>query len=206
MPHAHPFRTALIAASALLLGAPASAAVYKCADAQGKLTYSGTPCSGPEQREQALKLAPPTRGASLAKQDAGTAGDEGGRAAAGPQAEKYCPSERDIANLETQASSNGLDDKARAFMLDEVRRARSCPREDTRYTREDWARIQNSIRDQNRSLERDRQAAREDVLRIHSVAGSPEERDRIEAEKQREALREAAAIRQTDTLRPAPAH
>lgn len=201
MAHGRILHTATLAAGLLFLAGPVSAAVYKCADAQGKLTYSGTPCASAELREQTVKLAPPTSGASLRVRSEAP-GDEATQTAAAARAEKICPSERDIANLETQASSNGLDEKARAFVLDEVRRARSCAREDSRYTREDWARIQNSIRDQNRSLARDRQAARDDALSIHAVAASPEERERIAAERNREALREAAAIGQHDAPRP----
>ncbi|WP_374600557.1 DUF4124 domain-containing protein [Niveibacterium sp.] len=177
-------------ASGLVISMPAAAEVYKCADAQGKVSYSGTPCAAGSVRQQAVNAAPAAAGIDGVTRGAASAPSNTASASAATP-EKFCPSERDIANLENRSTSITLDDKARAFIREEVRRARACSREDTRYTREDWARVERGIDAQNRSLERDREEGRAAALDTHSVSASAQERERIENEKNREALREA---------------
>lgn len=180
----------------LLCATPAFAEVYKCADAQGKVSYSGTPCAASSVRQQAVNASPASAGIGGVSSDASSTPRANSAPATAPAPEKFCPSERDISNLENRATSITLDDKARAFIRDEVRRARACSREDTHYTREDWARVERGIDAQNRSLERDREEGRAAAIDTHSVSASAQERERIENEKNREALREAERQRE----------
>lgn len=184
--HSRPLALCVLLAG---ISTPAMADVYKCADAHGNVSYSGTPCATDSVRQQAVNAAPAASGINSVKADASGAQLDLDRAAA---PEKICPSERDIANLENRATSITLDDKGRAFIREEVRRARACSREDSHYTREDWARVQRGIDAQNRVLDRDREDGRASALDTHSVSGSAQERERIENEKNRDALRDAA--------------
>lgn len=188
----------LLGALALLavLG-PVQAGVWKCTDARGRSSYSDTPCAA-SQSGRPVNASPASAGvlptpvsedsANGARARQADGAQSSSRAAARSSA-KVCPSERDIANLETRATSITLDAKSKAFLLAEVRRARACSREDTNYTREDWERIQNGIRDQDRTLASDREAARTTVRDTHSIAASSEERERIEREKRVEMAR-----------------
>jgi len=179
----------------LVAAMPVAAEVYKCADAQGKVSYSGTPCAAGSVRQQSVNATPAAAGIGGVTSDAGAARSTA-TAASAAAPEKFCPSERDISNLENRATSITLDDKARAFIRDEVRRARACSREDTHYTREDWARVERGIDAQNRTLERDREEGRAAAIDTHSLSASAQERERIENEKNREALREAERQRE----------
>ncbi|GAA5173790.1 hypothetical protein GCM10025771_01870 [Niveibacterium umoris] len=177
----------------LLIADAAGAGVYRCADAQGHITYSDLPCAtGANAKQQTINASPAARGiAGTAAQPANeVAGAQRGASHAG--SEKVCPTERDIANLETRATSITLDERARTFMRDEVRRARACAREDSHYTQEDWARVEQGIRDQDRTLERDRADARSRVVDTHSIGASEQEQQRIENDKNRDALRAVA--------------
>ncbi|WP_417068604.1 DUF4124 domain-containing protein [Niveibacterium terrae] len=193
----------LCALALLVVLGPVQAGVWKCTDARGRSSYSDTPCAA-SQSARSVNASPASAG--ILPTPASEAGDSasGTRPRRAETAQspspasarnpaKVCPSERDIANLETRATSITLDPKSKAFLLAEVRRARACSREDTNYTREDWERIQNGIRDQDRTLASDREAARATVRDTHSIAASAQERERIEGEKRRETSRHETA-------------
>lgn len=50
-----------------------------------------------------------------------------------------CPSDRDIASMETTANSTTLPADAKRFVQDEIRRARQCQKGQGRYSAADWA-------------------------------------------------------------------
>lgn len=182
----------------LLCSTPtALAEVYKCADAQGRVSYSGTPCAPDSVRQQTVNASPAAAGIGGVSNGAARENAVSATAPAHAYApEKFCPSERDISNLENRATSITLDDTARAFIRDEVRRARACSHEETRYTREDWVRVQRGIDAQSRPHERDREEGRATAIDVHSLSASAQERERIENDKTREVLREARRQRE----------
>lgn len=195
-------------ASMLCAGA-AFAQVYKCPDASGRIVYSDSACGGQLLQEGRLtgntmqrtespgartEPAPagntaPTNNAVPAITAApavnpGTATASGG-----------CPSEMDIRNLETSASSISIGRKEREFLQAEIRRARACAREGGNYSREDWQRIQDAQADQNRIDPRDRAAARARAEGTHAPAVSDREHERMMNDKLIESRREAAEQR-----------
>lgn len=140
-------------ALALLLGlgaaTSAQAQVWKC-NIDGKTHYSDQPCpaKGEQLKSQALQGNVIDTSADRA---AAAAATERARAAAAteaqmqaapgapaPAATSVCPSDRDIANMETKASSTTMKDDAKRFVQDEIRRARQCRKGQGNYTAADW--------------------------------------------------------------------
>lgn len=192
--------------AALAASLSAAAQVYKCPGADGKLTYSDAPCSASAQPMDPSKL----RGSSLGPAIPQRHQVDGALPAAAqrqfeverPSAQRQqavqqqvagttCPTERDIRNLETSASSVTLGKKERDFLFAEIRRARACSKEGGNYTAEDWQRIKDHQAGQNRIDERDRARERELAEGRHAPAASDRENERMQNDKMVEAVRAA---------------
>lgn len=203
---------ALIAIAPLV--ALGSDTAYRCVEPGGGITFSDRPCSN-AATQSVISTRPSVRGAGGTEfqqlrnmrmirdmpSSEGRRQSSSGRLqppmAAQPQS-RTCPSEQDIANLETKASSITLDKRSQAFLIAEIRRARACSQEGGTYTSEDWTRINNDIASQSRINASDREVARRNAENLHSVAASSAERQRMQADADREASIEAARIAESD--------
>jgi hypothetical protein len=107
-------------------------------------------------------------------------------------AQGVCPTDLEISNLETKASSITLRDVDRKFLQAEIRRARACKKDGGSYGAEDWKQINEAQNSVNRIDSRDSEAARVKAEGIHSVSASDGEKTRMIADKEIEA-RESAA-------------
>lgn len=120
--------------------------------------------------------------------------------AAAAAVQSVCPSDRDISNLETKASSITLTDKDRKFLQSEIRRARACKKEGGRYDAEDWKQINEAQSSVNRIDAKDRETGRAKAEGIHSVSASDREQARMIAEKEIEARERAARAATPSTI------
>lgn len=159
--------------------------VWKC-QVNGKTTFSDAPCPSSGTMLEQRQLNSNTIGAvqrqwPVEGQDSGYQG--GGRHPSSGQSS--CPSERDIKNMETSANSVTIGRKEKAFLQDEVRRARQCAKGQGNYDQGDWKQLKEAHRDQN-SLTGGA-AARARAESIHSAA-DPYESERIAAQRRREQL------------------
>jgi hypothetical protein len=154
-----------------------SAQVWKCDDA-GRTVFSDVPCPQTGRQLDARSLNGNTMQADIVALNRSADAGTGPRSQAqGESAASICPSEQDIRNLETQASSITLRVKAQQFMDDEVRRARQCRKGQGHYTAADWALIREAHDDQNSIGNQRRARARAEA--VHSAA-DPAEGERIE--------------------------
>lgn len=197
----------------ILSASPAvsSDTAYRCVERNGQVMFSDVPCPTSASRQSVVSTIPATRGIGgqeyrqlrnlwAIRGDTERQRNTPQRAAVvGEYAQtpraNNCPSERDIANLETKASSITLDTKSRNFLLAEIRRARACNVEGGRYAQEDWERINSGIADQGRINPGDREIARRNTENTHMIVASPAEQRRMQADADREAMIEAARIR-----------
>lgn len=99
-----------------------------------------------------------------------------------------CPGELELKNMETSANALSLGKKEKAFLLDEIRRARQCAKGQGSYTASDW-KISREARDDQRRL-RGGEIARVRAENMHSAA-DPVEGDRIQATRNAERIAEA---------------
>lgn len=188
------FHSALLTcllATGLAVSAPARAEVWKC-PVDGKTRYSDQPCP------TAGKALPPR---ALQGNVVDTAADRAAArtattiapAAVAPAeaSASVCPSDRDIANMETQASSISLGTESKRFIQDEIRRARQCRKGQGRYDAADWKLSQQAV-DAQSSLSGAADARRR-AEAMHSAA-DPLEGDRIA--RQREADARDALLRE----------
>lgn len=113
-------------------------------------------------------------------------------------AQSVCPTDQEIRNMATQASSFTLGQRERAFLEEEIRRAHQCRRGQGNYTEQDWKASKEARDAQGQVLRRDRAAARRHAEGVHSAA-DPVEGDRIV--NQRAAEAESARRRREDALR-----
>lgn len=174
---------------------------YRCLDAGGHVLFSDMPCPPSSSKQSVISTIPATKGIGgqeyrqlrniLAIRNA----EVRQRAPSKSTSPNNCPTERDISNLETRASSITLDAKSRSFLLAEVRRARACSSEGGNYTQEDWERINAGIAGQSRIRADDREIARRSAESTHWEAASSSERQRMQADADREASIEAARER-----------
>lgn len=199
------------------LAALGSDTAYRCVEPSGGITFSDRPCSN-SAKQSVVSTRPSVRGAGGTefqqlrnmRMIRDMPSSEAVRPAHSDRVQpprgtavqsNNCPSEIDIANLETKASSITLDKKSRAFLVAEIRRARACSREGGTYTTDDWTRINNDIASQSRINASDREIARQNSESLHSIAASPQEQARMQADADREALLEAARIRAEEERR-----
>lgn len=183
--------TALALASAALA---AQAEVWKCKSAGGGVVYSEQPCPGAGEaldravlQPNTLETVPPARPAAAPPAAQAVAAQP----AAPAPAANVCPGDRELRDMETQATSIALGPEERRFIEDEIRRARQCRKGQGHYTGEDW-RILREAREAQSSPSQ-REAARQRAEGVHSAA-DPLEGQRIAERRMRERqARERAA-------------
>jgi hypothetical protein len=137
------FKASLLLIASLIGAAAPAAEVWKCQVGE-QIQYSDQPCQLKGEALASRKLQ------GNVVETAGRSGDKGAATAdasgnSSPsnaefkrQENNVCPSDADIAGMETRASSIGLTPEAKAFMQDEVRRARQCRKGQGRYAAADW--------------------------------------------------------------------
>ena len=182
----------------------AQAQVWKCT-IDGKVQYSDQPCpaKGEAMKSRSLqsnvidtsadRAAIERAKAAAAEQQAATATPSAAPAAPVAPA-NVCPSDRDIAGMETKASSISLSPEAKRFVQDEIRRARQCQKGQGKYSAADWTVSKQAV-DAQSSLTGGPDARRR-AEAIHSAA-DPAEGDRIA--RQREAEEREAARRERES-------
>jgi hypothetical protein len=109
----------------LLVAASAQAQVYKCPAPGGRTVYSDVPCPGAQRlSDQSLRAnsLPPAPAAARPAPSRAPSVDASAEA---PQ-QMQCPSERDVRNLETSASSTTIPVERRKFLQAQARLARAC--------------------------------------------------------------------------------
>lgn len=168
--------------------------VYRCVDAAGRTLYTDAPCAPaaralPPEQLQANTLDSGYWRDRAQLPAAPAAPIPDASAALGPI---VCPSELEIRNLETSASSQRLQQPERDFLWGELRRARACSREDSRYTVQDWRQLREIHALQTSSDPLAREAARRRAEAIHGSAASVQEQQRMALDRQIEVQRQAA--------------
>ncbi len=166
-------------------GTPARADVWKCA-VDGRTQYSEQPCESsakggvlPRRALAPNLVAPLTPSASASHSGHPSPAREalgGNTPAPADPLLSVCPSDRDIASMETTATSSTLPAAARRFVQDEIRRAWQCRKGQGWYTAADWRISREAVRAQS-SLS----GAEEARIRSESMhsAANPSEGDRI---------------------------
>lgn len=188
-----------------LLAAPVSAQVYKCTDATGRTLYADAPCGAGARRIAPEVLEANTVDASGLRERARVEREAPSPAASTPASASagVCPDAVDIRNLETSASSQRLQDPEREFLWAEIRRARACSREASRYSAEDWRVLREAQAAQTAGNPVERLAARRRAEAVHASAASEQEQQRLLVDRQIEAQRESSSGT-TLILRPPP--
>ncbi|MCV2351541.1 hypothetical protein [Paucibacter sp. Y2R2-4] len=175
----------------LAAGSAQSAEVWKCQVGK-EIKYSDQPCQSQGEPMRARQLqgnVVDTTSRILPSKDA--AASERADMAAPPTATlaSICPSEAELAAMETRASSITLEPEAKAFMQDEIRRARQCRKGQGRYSAADWEISRRSQAAQsNLSGAADARRRAEDM---HSAA-DPFEGDRIAQQRTKQREQEQA--------------
>ncbi|OWQ84368.1 hypothetical protein CDN99_24035 [Roseateles aquatilis] len=190
----------LIPLGLLLAAAGVQAQVWKC-EVNGKTVYSDRKCEAKGEALNPAALQANSLDASADRAAIARSKDEAAAAAAQSQMERMqqagagpaasqnvCPTDRDIAGMETRASSISLSREAKSFMQDEIRRARQCQKGQGRYTAADW-KISRDAQDAQSSLSGGADARRR-AESMHSAA-DPSEGDRISRSADRRESRAA---------------
>lgn len=99
----------------------AHAQVYKCHEG-GRTVYSDAPCSGESQLIDSHRAAPAAVRAPAPVRSV----SEPSVANSAPVAQQACPSEQDIANMQTSASSRFIDRYELQLQQEDIRRAQAC--------------------------------------------------------------------------------
>lgn len=195
---------AIFMAAALVGAATAHAQIYKCQEA-GRTVYSQTQCDrgvlidasrpSPKLPAELTQRREVDRAARLPPSSAALTVNREAPPQSAPVGSN-CPTEQDIRNLETSASSMTFNSqrKERDFLYAEIRRARACSKEGGNYTQDDWTRIKDAQRGQNRIDSNDRARERAIAEGIHAPAASDRENARMENDKLREELRRANTL------------
>jgi hypothetical protein len=199
------FIKACILLSAAALGGSAMAGeVWKCQVGQ-QIKYSDRPCTiaGDTLNPRALQGNVVDAAVKKPAGDGASAPAPGLRADGRP-ADNVCPGEAEVKAMETRASSISLGAEAKAFMQDEVRRARQCRKGQGRYGAADWE-ISRQAQAAQSSLSGAPDARRR-AEDMHSAA-DPSEGDRIASMREQERAQREAQRRQEQRLRnlPSPA-
>lgn len=172
----------------------ARAEVWKCT-IDGKPQYSDRPCqaSGAPMTQRSLQANVVDSAVDRAKALATEAEQpppSPPRPAPQPVASaNVCPSDRDIASMETTASSTTMNPESKRFVQDEIRRARQCQKGLGNYSAADWAISKEAVNAQS-SLSGAADARRRSEA-MHSAA-NPAEGELIARQRDledREALR-----------------
>ena len=101
------------------------------------------------------------------------------------------PTEEEIKNLETSASSITLSDKQRRFLQAEVERMKAARAEGATYSESELRQLKDSQSAQNRIDRTDREKARQEAEDIHMRSGSPGAQASVQAIREEEAHRAA---------------
>ncbi|MCV2352714.1 hypothetical protein LNV09_00915 [Paucibacter sp. B2R-40] len=195
------FLTAAVAA-ALIASHAMAGEVWKCQVGE-QIKYSDRPCQAAGEALPARSLQGNVVDAAVKRPAAPAA--SGATAAALADARppaNVCPGELEISAMETRAGSISLSPEAKAFMQDEVRRARQCRKGQGRYIAADWEiSRQAQAAQSNLSGAQDARRRAEDM---HSAA-DPSEGDRISSVREQErAQREAQRRQDQRLLNPSP--
>lgn len=180
----------------IAVAAPVRAEVWKCS-VDGKLEYSDQPCQskGAPMTPRSLQgnvidtatdasAAAPTRRTSIPP----ARSEQLFLASA-----NVCPTNGDIAGMETKASSITLSPESKRFVQDEIRRARQCQKGRGNYSAADWTISKEAI-DAQSSFTGAADARRRSEA-MHSAA-DPNEGELIARQREvedREALRRSRA-------------
>jgi hypothetical protein len=176
-----------------------SVQVWKC-QVEGRVEFSDVPCPATGSMIEERRLRPNVidterRPVPQSQPEAVPYEPTPQTASAPPPRRRanVCPSDFEIRNMETSASSTTLGERERAFLRDEVRRARQCQNGQGQYTDQDWRISREAQAAQNNNTRRGE--ARREAEGMHSAA-DPIEGERIAQRAQQEAARQrAAAIR-----------
>ncbi|MDC8772105.1 hypothetical protein [Roseateles albus] len=191
------FKASLVLAAALMGGNAMAAEVWKC-QVGDQIKYSDRPCQAAGEALPARSLQGNVVDAAVKPPPAQAASG----AAAGPLVDarppaNVCPGELEISAMETRASSISLSPEAKAFMQDEVRRARQCRKGQGRYIAADWDISRQAQAAQSSSS--GAQDARRRAEDMHSAA-DPGEGDRISSMREQERAQREAQRRQDQRL------
>ena len=203
-----PFFLPILAVLAGLLAASAQAQVYKCTGPGGQVVYADAPCGAGARQLSREALEANTLDASALRDRARADREAPVAAAALPGVSGgTCPEPLEIRNLETSASSSGLQDREREFLWAELRRARACSRESSRYSAEDWRLLREAQAAQTSGDPVAREAARRRAESLHASAASVQEQQRMLVDRQVQAQRESGTtlIVRPPGWRPLPA-
>ena len=193
MPKIHRTAFACLLAAIAMAEPTAQAQVWKCT-VDGKVQYSDQPCpaKGEAMTSRSLqsnvidtsadRAAIERAKAAAAEQQAATATPSVAPVAPVAPA-NVCPSDRDIAGMETKASSISLSPEAKRFVQDEIRRARQCQKGQGKYSAADWTVSKQAV-DAQSSLTGGPDARRR-AEAVHSAA-DPAEGDRIARQREAE--------------------
>lgn len=138
----------------IAIAVPVQAEVWKCS-LDGKLQYSDQPCQsqGAPMAPRSLQSnvietaadGPAAMPTATERQTAAMPG-RGGQLATSVN---VCPTDSDIASMETKASSITLSPESKRFVQDEIRRARQCQKGRGNYSAADWAISKEAIEAQS---------------------------------------------------------
>lgn len=191
-------RSTLTAFALVLAAAGAQAQLNKCVNEHGKVEYRDIPCQqGNQQRGmmggtvsgvQALSEQEIDRAKALSAAEQRRAPQATVIGAGQPGQ----PTQQDIKNLETSASSVTRGRKERDFMRAEVERAKAAAAGDGSYSREDLQSLKQRQAEQSRIDANDRSAARRSAEATHLRAGGQSPTTGIVLDRQEEAARAAA--------------
>ena len=175
-----------------------SAQVWKCKDGD-RVIFSDAPCPATGKQLEARQLQGnvvqsepvPARSEEFDSQSGSSRRRDGAsRNSDASNSGNVCPSDLEIRNLETKASSITLGRREKSFLDDELRRARQCRKGQGSYSAEDWQTSRDAQNAQNNLT--GREAARRKAEGMHSAA-DPVEGDRIANRRAQEEAARAAA-------------
>lgn len=179
----------------LLASQAVAATVWKCQEGE-RVVFSDAPCPStgkpvdPRRLQPNIVKAEPVTRAVNQEREVGAGYANAGAEGAG----RACPSDLEIRNMEVSAGSVTRSKEDKAFLRDEVRRARQCQKGQGNYSANDWQISRDAQRDQGSVDPRRGKEARTRAEGMHSAA-DPIEGDRIaERRRQEEYLREQRRI------------
>ncbi len=191
------FKTSLLLLMALIGAQAMAAEVWKC-QVGDQIKYSDRPCPVAGEALPARSLQGNVVDAAVKKPVAEAANGAMPSLPSGSRPEaNVCPGDLEISAMETRASSISLSPEAKAFMQDEVRRARQCRKGQGRYAAADWEISRQAQAAQ--SSHSSAQDARRRAEDMHSAA-DPTEGDRINSMREQERAQREAQRRQDQRL------
>jgi hypothetical protein len=191
------FKASGLLAAALMSSNAMAGEVWKCQVGE-KIKYSDQPCPAAGEALPSRSLRGNVVDAAVKKPVAEAAsGAMPGQPPANRAEANVCPGDMEISAMETRASLIGLSAEAKAFMQDEVRRARQCRNGQGRYAAADWDISRQAQAAQ--SSHSGAQEARRRAEDMHSAADASEA-DRITSMREQERAQREAQRRQDQYL------